>query len=96
MSFLNKKSILPDAFFYKTTVRIAKNKNTIAKPSVNQEITNSLPLSLVFVAKTFMPPPVIAPEAPSDLPPWSKDKIITITQTIINKILVRKKIHLFW
>ena len=47
------------------------------------EMTFSDPLSLVLAKIFILLPPVIAPEAPSDLPPWSKDKIITITQTII-------------
>ncbi len=48
--------------------RIAMNKKRIPNPKVNQETIFSDPLSFVL-AKTFNPPPVIAPEAPSDLPP---------------------------
>ena len=46
----------------------------------------SEPLSFVLT-KTFIPPPVIAPEAPSDLPPWSKDKTMMmrpITKNIMS------------
>ena len=46
----------------------AINKKTTAKPKVIHEIIFSDPLSLVL-AKTLRPPPVMAPEAPSDLPP---------------------------
>ncbi len=52
----------------RSIIKIAKNKKRTAKPNVNQETTFSDPLSLVF-AKTLSPPPVMAPEAPSDLPP---------------------------
>ena len=58
-------------------------KKTIAKTRVRIETTFSAPLSLVLT-KTFNPPPVIAPEAPSDLPPWSKHKTIMIMLTIAN------------
>ena len=43
-------------------------KKMMAKIKVRIEITFSAPLSLVFT-KTLSPPPVIAPDAPSDLPP---------------------------
>ena len=45
----------------------------------------SEPLSFVLT-KTFIPPPVIAPEAPSDLPPWSKDKTMMM-RPITKKIM---------
>ncbi len=57
-----------DVLLDKSIIKIAKNKKRIANPNVNQEITFSDPLSFVL-AKTLSPPPVIAPEAPSDLPP---------------------------
>ena len=43
----------------------------------------SEPLSFVLT-KMFIPPPVIAPEAPSDLPPWSNDKTMIIKPMIRN------------
>lgn len=57
-----------DVLLERSMIKIAKNKKRTAKPNVNQETTFSDPLSLVF-AKTLSPPPVMAPEAPSDLPP---------------------------
>lgn len=51
-----------------TMMRSAKNRKRTAKPKVSQLTTFSDPRSFVL-AKTFKPPPVIAPEAPSDLPP---------------------------
>ena len=56
----------------------------IATISVKIEITFSMPLSLVLT-KTLSPPPVIAPEAPSDLPPWSKQRTMMI-MLVTNKI----------
>ena len=50
-------------------------KKIIATISVRMEITFSAPLSFVLT-KTLRPPPVIAPEAPSDLPPCNKHKTI--------------------
>ena len=49
----------------------------ITKMNVKIVMIFSDPLSFVLT-KTFIPPPVIAPEAPSDLPPWSKDKTMMI------------------
>lgn len=65
--------------------KIAMNKKRIPNPNVNQETTFSEPLSLVF-AKTFNPPPVIAPEAPSDLPPWRRERTITINEMMMKTI----------
>ena len=65
-------------------INIAKMKNTIATPKVKIEMTFSAPLSLVLT-KTLRPPPVIAPEAPSDFPPWSKQRTI-IMILVANKI----------
>ena len=53
---------------FKILIMIARIKKIIAIQSVRIEITFSAPLSLVLT-KTLSPPPVIAPEAPSDLPP---------------------------
>ena len=50
----------------------------MATIKVRIEITFSAPLSLVLT-KTLRPPPVIAPEAPSDLPPWSKQRTMMMT-----------------
>ena len=47
----------------------------IAQIRVKIETTFSAPLSLVLT-KTLSPPPVIAPEAPSDLPPCNKQRMI--------------------
>ena len=58
-------------------------KKITARTSVKIEITFSAPLSLVLT-KTFKPPPVIAPEAPSDLPPWSKQRTIMMTLVTSN------------
>lgn len=66
-------------------IKIAKNKKRIAKPKVNQEMTFSEPLSFVL-AKTFKPPPVIAPEAPSDLPPWRRLRTMTIKEIMMKTI----------
>jgi len=57
-----------ELLLYRIIMRRARNKKRMAKPKVSQLITFSDPLSLVL-AKTFRPPPVMAPEAPSDLPP---------------------------
>ena len=66
-------------------IKIAKNKKRIANPKVNQEMTFSDPLSFVL-AKTFKPPPVIAPEAPSDLPPWRRLRTMTIKEIMMKTI----------
>ena len=66
-----------------TRRRTAKNINITTNINVKIVIIFSEPLSFVLT-KTFIPPPVIAPEAPSDLPPWSKDKIMMIKPTIKN------------
>ena len=69
---------------YTSSIITAITKKMIAQISVRIETTFSAPLSLVLT-KTFNPPPVIAPEAPSDLPPWSKQRtimIIAITNNI--------------
>lgn len=58
----------PFPFAEMIMIKRAKNKKRIAKPKVSQLTTFSEPRSLVF-AKTLRPPPVMAPEAPSDLPP---------------------------
>jgi hypothetical protein len=67
----------------KQLIRIERNINTITKENVNQVMIFSEPLSLVLT-KMFMPPPVIAPEAPSDLPPWSRDNTMIIRAMIKN------------
>ena len=59
----------------------AKKRKTTANPKVSQVTTFSDPRSFVL-AKTFNPPPVIAPEAPSDLPPWSKERTMMMRATI--------------
>ena len=51
----------------------------IAQINVRIETTFSAPLSLVFT-NTFNPPPVIAPEAPSVLPPCNKHKMIIMME----------------
>ncbi len=58
-------------------------KKIAVTTSVRMEMTFSIPLSFVFT-KTLRPPPVIAPEAPSDLPPCNKHKTIMITLTDSN------------
>ena len=65
-------------------IKMVIKKKTIAIPSVKYDTTFSTPLSLVLT-KTLSPPPVIAPEAPSDLPPWSKQRTMMIIDTA-NKI----------
>lgn len=64
----SEEAVDEDEEEFTNIIKMAKNKKRIAKPNVIQEMTFSEPLSLVL-AKTFKPPPVIAPEAPSDLPP---------------------------
>ena len=59
----------------------AIKKKMIPMIRVRMETTFSTPLSFVLT-KTLSPPPVIAPEAPSDLPPWSKHKTMIIILTI--------------
>jgi hypothetical protein len=61
----------------------------IAITSVAIEITFSDPLSLVFAKMFILEPPVIAPEAPFDLPPCNKVKIIMIIETIIKTISIK-------
>ena len=70
-------------FYANTLHNTARNIKIMTKMNVKIVIIFSLPLSFVFT-KTFIPPPVMAPEAPSDLPPWSKDKTIMIRPTIKN------------
>lgn len=64
---LEEDEELEEELFINMT-RIAMNKKRTPNPNVIHETIFSDPLSFVF-AKTFNPPPVIAPEAPSDLPP---------------------------
>ena len=72
------------AYAAKILIKIVIRKKTIAIPKVNKEMTFSAPLSLVLT-KTLSPPPVMAPEAPSDLPPWSKQRTMIMILTA-NKI----------
>ncbi len=58
-------------------------KKMIATIKVRIEMTFSAPLSLVLT-KTLSPPPVIAPEAPSDLPPCNKHKTMMMTLVTSN------------
>ena len=73
------------ACYANTLANTARNIKIITKMNVKIVIIFSDPLSFVFT-KTFIPPPVIAPEAPSDLPPWSKDKTMMI-RPMIKKIM---------
>ncbi len=82
-----------DEVLFINITRIAINKKRIPNPNVNQETIFSDPLSFVL-AKTFNPPPVIAPEAPSDLPPWRRERTITINEMMI-KIISYQCIILF-
>ena len=64
-----------------TEISKAMKRKTIANPKVKYVMTFSEPRSFVF-ANTLRPPPVIAPEAPSDFPPWSSAKTMTIEDTM--------------
>ena len=82
-----------DNYPFKILIMIARMKKIAATINVRIEITFSAPLSLVLT-NTLRPPPVIAPEAPSDFPPWSKQRTIMMmlvdnkTQSYHSNILV--------
>lgn len=54
--------------YWRLLIKTAKNMNIATNTKVRIVIAFSEPRSFVLT-KMFMPPPVIAPEAPSDLPP---------------------------
>lgn len=56
------------ASYCKLAIRTARNMKIATNTNVRIVIAFSEPRSLVLT-KMFIPPPVIAPEAPSDLPP---------------------------